>query len=120
MANWNEDKKQFDENFARSMVEYHEKYAEWSKDKEKFLKEQSQKNSEVDHFIQCYNNGETDAVTEYYSLLLESIKLPFEYDRQVELELNSENKMLLIDLLLPTVNDIPKLKKKLLILNQKK
>lgn len=111
LASWNEDKIQFDENFARSIVKYHEKLAKWSKDKEKFLKEQSQKNGEVDCFIQCYNNGEADAIVEYYSLVLENIKLPFEYDRQVELELNSENQMLLIDLLLPTVDDIPKLKK---------
>ncbi len=44
-------------------------------------------------------------------MVLENIKLSFEYDRQVELKLNSENKMLLIDLLLTTVDDIPKLKK---------
>lgn len=111
LACWNEDKIQFDESFARSMVKYHEKFAKWSKDKEVFLKEQSQKNGEVDCFIQCYNNGEADAIVEYYSLVLENIGFPFEYDRQVELELNSENKMLLIDLLLPTVDDIPKLKK---------
>ncbi|WP_312432809.1 restriction endonuclease [Lacrimispora sp.] len=111
LVDWNEEKKQFEENFAKSMIKYNEKHAKWNKDKEDFLKEQFQKNGEVDHFIQCYNNGETDAVVEYYSLVLENIKLPFEYDKQVELDLNSENKMLLIDLLLPTIDDIPNLKK---------
>jgi len=111
LNSWNEEKKQFDENFSRSMVKYHEDFAKWSKEKEEFLKEQSRKNSEVEHFIHCYSNGETDAVVEYYSLVLENIKLPLEYDRQVEIELNSENKMLLIDLLLPTIDDIPNLKK---------
>lgn len=111
LNNWNEDKKQLEENFSRSMVKYYERFANWSKDKEEFLKEQLRKNNEVDHFIQCYNNGETDAVAEYYALVLENIKLPFEYDRQTEIELNSENKMLLIDLYLPTIEDIPNLKK---------
>lgn len=111
LNSWNEDKKQFEENFAKSMEKYHESYAKWNKDKEEFLKEQALKNSEVDYFIQCYNNGETDAIVEYYSLVLENIKLPFEYDGQVEIELNSENKMLLLDLLLPAVDDVPNLKK---------
>lgn len=36
---WNEDKIQFDENFARSIVKYQEKLVKWSKDKVEFLKE---------------------------------------------------------------------------------
>lgn len=111
LNSWNEEKKQLEENFAKSMIKYHENFAKWSKEKEEFLKEQTRKNSEVDYFIQCYSNGEADAVVEYYSLVLENIKLPFEYDRQVEIEFNSENKMLLIDLLLPTIENIPNLKK---------
>ena len=111
LNNWSEEKKIFDEEFSRSMVKYYENFANWCKAKEEFQKEQSRKNSEVDHFIQCYNNGESDAIAEYYALVLENIKLPFEYDRQTEVEFNSDNKMLLLDLLLPTIEDIPNLKK---------
>ena len=89
---------------------YNDSVTQWEGKRNTFLKEQSASNDQIDQFFEKYKVGNIEAVERYYTLLLEKIKLPFTFDRSVEAEYSADNKTLIIDLLLPTIDDLPKLK----------
>ena len=110
-SRWDTEKNIKQLNHDKEILNYNEKLEIWKKDRDDFKENQSIKNNEVDEFIKNYRNGDSDAISRYYSTVLEQIKMPFEYDRQVEVDYNSENKMLIVDILLPNLEDLPNLKK---------
>lgn len=104
---------------ARSAIEvkndtairdYNALLAQWENERNTFLKEQSEFNDKIDQFFENYKVGNIEAVEWYYTLLLENLKLPFAFTRSVEVEYSSDNKTLIVDLLLPTPDDLPNLK----------
>lgn len=90
---------------------FNEAKTQWEKEKEVFMNKQQECNLKVDKLFEDYNNGEVDAIVKYYKTVINSIKIPFEYDREVEIEYNTDNKMMIIDILLPIIDDLPNLKK---------
>ena len=90
--------------------DYNALLAQWENKRNIFLKEQSELNDKIDQFFESYKVGNIEAVEWYYTLLLEKLKLPFTFNRSVEVEYSADNKTLIIDLLLPTIDDLPKLK----------
>lgn len=91
-------------------LDYNAAVTQWEKRRDTFLKEQYEANSKIDQFFEEYKNGNIEAVERYYMLLLEKTKLPFNFDRAVEVEYRADSKTLIIDLLLPVIDDLPKLK----------
>ncbi|MCR3759386.1 restriction endonuclease [Clostridium felsineum] len=110
-SRWEFNKKSIENKYAEEVKTYKDNLEKWEKGKENFKKLQAKNNDEVDKFIKEYKAGNSHAIEKYYSLVLENIKMPFEYDRQVEVEYNKDNKMIIVDILLPTIDDLPKLKK---------
>lgn len=82
----------------------------WKERKAEFLRLQSQKNNEIDILFKDYISGEKKAIEKYYTFLIEKIKLPFDYNISMEAEYLSEDKTFIVDVLLPSVQDIPNLK----------
>jgi len=93
-----------------ALQDYNACVTQWENRRNTFLKEQSESNEKIDQFFEKYKVGNIEAVERYYTLLLEKINLPFTFDRSVEVEYNADNKTLIIDLLLPTIDDLPNLK----------
>lgn len=93
-----------------ALQDYKASVTQWENRRNTFLKEQSESNEKIDQFFEKYKVGNIEAVERYYTLLLEKINLPFTFDRSVAVEYNADNKTLIIDLLLPTIDDLPNLK----------
>ena len=89
---------------------YKKSVEEWKEGKKAFEQEQSEKNESVDELKKNVINGEAEAVSEYIVLTLDIIDNPLEYAMEYEVEYNNDNKMAIIDITLPTVEDIPTLK----------
>lgn len=112
--NYNQEQYDKDHNAWEAEVkaanEYDRLMAEWEKDEANYLASQEESNKSVDDFAEACSSGEPWAIERYTSLLLSHIKQPFTYEQGVDVEFSAEEKKAIIDLLLPTKEDIPTLK----------
>ncbi|MEI0558130.1 restriction endonuclease [Brachyspira intermedia] len=90
--------------------EYYKKCEEWNIREAEFKKNQEEHNNEIDLFFKNYKAGKKEAVEQYFIMLLEKLELPFEYGKSTEIEYNPDEKMMIIDMFLPIIDDIPNLK----------
>ena len=95
----------------QNKIEYEKKLKQWEKDKEEFDAEKNTYNKNIDDIFVQYNAGEKNGIENFYSLLFSEIKLPIVYNAEVEFEYFNDNKMLVLELTLPNIDDLPKLKK---------
>ncbi len=90
---------------------YEKRKNEWQTQKNEYLCKQQQYNAQIDNMFVSYEKGNKEAIEKYFSILLNRISLPVVYDKDVEVEYNLENRMLIIDLILPNIEDFPNVKK---------
>lgn len=92
------------------LFDFNDSLAQWEQKRDSFLLKQSEANKKIDCFYEDYINGETEAVEQYYTLLLEKIELPINYNKTITTEYNSKNRTLIVDILLPSIEEVPNLK----------
>ena len=92
------------------MQKYKNDDIEWNDRRIEFEKKQAEENNKVDLFFKQYKEGNVEAVERYFQLVLERISLPFNYSKSVEIEYEPTSKTIIVDLFLPIIDDIPKLK----------
>lgn len=109
-ADWVEAEKLREANNQQMKESYSKSVEMWEEGKKAFEREQSEKNESVEEFKKNVINGEAEAVSEYIVLSLNIIDNPLEYTTEYEAEYNNDNKMAIVDVTLPTVEDIPTLK----------
>ena len=107
---WEVRVKEFEENHEKNMKIFKEKLEQWQIENDKFYEKQAIQNKEIDGFKDDFKEGISYAVEKYYKLLLEKVKFPFEFENSVELEYQSDNKNLIVDMLLPCKEELPTLK----------
>lgn len=108
---WNVYRDQKQAEYAEEMCQYNEVVAEWEIRKQAFLKRQNNQNNEIDEVLRKYNEGNQQAIEQYNMLALNDEVLPIDFESEIEVEYNSNNKMLIVDMFLPTMEKLPKLKK---------
>ena len=111
--NWENLKKDIEKLNLEDQEKYQNDLHQWEKKKRKFEKNQLSKNKEVDLFFEKFKQGENKSVEEYFVRSLEKITFPFQYKIFSEMEYNAENKTLIVDITLPTMNVLPYKKCKL-------
>lgn len=82
----------------------------WEREKGEFERRQSEENAAIDLRFDSFTKGERESVEWLIVAALERIEFPFDYDKYAEVEYNSENKSIIVDYSLPSIDDIPKLK----------
>lgn len=82
----------------------------WEARKSEFLAAKEQKNQAIDEFKKNVADGNEESVSEYLVLALSKQEVPIDYDSLYEVQYNSENKMVIVDITLPTIENLPKLK----------
>lgn len=107
---WAAAEKEREEHNQQLSHSYKKKIEEWEAAKQAFQKEQNQKNEGVDQFKENVLAGDQDAVAEYIVLTLNKYDNPLEYAMDYQAEYSRESKMAIVDVALPTTEDIPKLK----------
>ncbi len=74
----------------------------------KFESAQQEKINKANKYKQAYINR--DAVAEFLCFILEDSFYPFEFECTPRIEYNNENKLLVVDYYLPTIDEIPNIK----------
>mgnify|MGYP000884861240 CR=1 FL=1 len=110
-SEWNRSKKNKELQYDKDVNDYKKKLEQWQRDKEVFKEKQSLKNEEISNFAENFEHGLPETIARYYTTVIDKIEMPIEYDRQTEIEYNPENKLLVMDILLPIIDDLPMLKK---------
>lgn len=92
----------------------------WQIRKENFAINQEKKNTKVDELKAKYMSCDQSAVTEYCELVLSNSQYPDSFPKSFELDYNPENKILVIEYSLPTIEDLPSLNEVKFIKNELK
>ena len=79
-------------------------------ERELFYQERKKINELIDIFKIKYSNLETEAIEQYCNLVLSNSIYPSSFPQSFELEYSKNNKSLIVDYRLPTLEDLPKVK----------
>jgi restriction system protein len=82
---------------------------EWEVAKQQFKQDQQQQNLKIDHLKEQYFQRDTEAVLQYCELVLNNSQYPDEFPKDFELELNPDNKLMIVEYVLPGPDQFPKL-----------
>lgn len=96
--------------YEEDINKYNNDIAEWNKRKDSFIKEQNEYNQKIDELKLLYMNKDLSAILEYCELVLNRSELPELFKKDFELEYNTDTKILIIDYLLPNIEDLPNIK----------
>lgn len=110
LKTWEDQKAAIEKRNESVLAAYQKEKEAWETERADFKQKQDEENQRVDQLFEQYNAGDANAIERYFQLALERIEFPFDYDRSVDLEYHADAKMLLVDLFLPAIEDIPKLK----------
>ena len=108
--NWKKDKISIEQSNHLITEKYESSVKEWETRRINFERTQAEENHKIDLFFEQYKSGNVEAVERYFRIVLEKIELPFSYSKSVEVEYHPSVKTIVVDFLLPVLDDIPKLK----------
>lgn len=108
---WELDKEEIESRNARSQKINEDSLKEWQAEKAEYEANQAAFNQKVDDWYESFKSGNPEAVEVYISSLLERIEYPFDFNIQTEIEYSAETNSVIIDVQLPTVEDLPNLQK---------
>lgn len=92
----------------------------WQKKKDDFADKQEKKNKKVDDLKAKYMVCDQSAVLEYCELVLSNSQYPDSFPKSFELDYNPENKILVVEYSLPTIEALPTLNEVKFIKNELK
>ena len=86
------------------------KEEEWLSEFQSFEKEKDMRNSEVDTIKINYFKKEKSAIISFYSRILNSINYDSNFQKSIEVDFNHETNVLMIEYLLPSIEQFPNIK----------
>ena len=109
LAAWEELSASIQQKNSSLQKQYEQACKVWNDKKALFEKEQAANNEAVDKFKDDFSNGDIAAIERYFTLYLESLNYPFDYNNKVDCEYSKEEKRMIVDCMLPSMEDIPNL-----------
>lgn len=107
---WKKEKIEIEATNQSSIDTYQELKKKWKKRKDEFEERQNENNKRVDSLFRKAKTGDAIAIEWYFQKGIEKLELPIDYSRAVELEYDPEGKTLIVEIMLPILEDIPNLK----------
>jgi restriction system protein len=107
---WEKKKAQINSQNEELKKEHTIKVKEWEREKAEFLAQQEEKNRQVDQQKQAYESLDPDAIESYCDLVLSNSQYPDYFPKDWEMSYNPENKILIIDYILPDLDSLPRIK----------
>lgn len=89
---------------------YKENLATWGEKEKGFYINQNKENELIDKKKAKYESKDPSAINEFIELILSKSYYPKDFKKDFTIDLNNENKILIIDFKLPELENIPKLK----------
>ena len=88
---------------------YDELEKEWERQKEEYYSNQEQHNLKVDRLKELYFKCDSNAVLEYCELVLNNSEYPESFPKDFDLQYNDDNRILIVEYVLPAPEQLPKL-----------
>ena len=101
--------KHYEQQLEQAEKDYQKQIDSWEKEQESFIKKQSEFNAIVDEQKALYLSASNEAIISYCDMVLSNSKYPEFFPKEYEISYSSENKVLIVDYLLPAPEVIPTL-----------
>lgn len=101
---------QLDKDYDSEIKKWESETSEWEKRKEIFMQEQKDYNAKIDEMKDSYLNQNVDSIIEYCEMVLNNSNYPETFTKNYELEYNPDNKILVVEYELPSMESFPKVK----------
>ncbi len=82
----------------------------WKKEKDDYYKKQEIHNKHIEQLKKDYDTAKVDAIEQYFDIALNSTYFPTTLNRDLELQYKKEQKTLIVNYILPNIEEIPTLK----------
>ncbi len=103
--------KEIDKNFDEiEMKKWENDVLEWERRKADFLRQQNEFNSKIDEMREAYLEKNPNSILEYCEMVLNNSEYPETFPKNFELEYNPDNKILIVEYELPSIESLPKVK----------
>lgn len=110
VSKWEDEKKRIEQENQLINMKYNSELEKWENRKKIYEREKTENNNKIDKLYEDCKSGNVDAVEQFFMSVLETIELPFYYSKSVEIEYDPSAKIIIVDYLLPVIEDIPNLK----------
>jgi restriction system protein len=91
--------------------QYDTQLKQWEIELTQFQQRQDENNAYIETVFQKYKIGDTASIEIYFTWVLERIYMPFDnFDKTIDIEYDGENKRIIIDMVFPTIENLPTLK----------
>jgi restriction system protein len=88
---------------------YDELEKEWERQRDEYYKNQEQHNLKVENLKELYFKCDSNAVLEYCEIVLNNSEYPESFPKNFDLEYNADNRILIVEYVLPAPEQFPRL-----------
>jgi restriction system protein len=99
-----------DKDFENEMQKWEKDVVEWEKRKNEFVQKLNDFNTKIDQMTESYLNQDITSIIEYSEMVLNNSKYPDSFPKSFELEYNPNNKILIVEYELPSIECFPTVK----------
>ncbi len=92
------------------MKKWENAVSEWEKRKADFLQQQDDFNAKIDKMREAYLSQNPESIIEYCEMVLNNSEYPETFPQNFELEYNPDNRILIVEYELPSIECLPKVK----------
>jgi len=96
--------------YQKDMINYNNEVDAWNAKKAEFIRIQNEYNERIDELKRKYFEADVSAILENCGIVLNSSVLPDMFNKDFELDYNPDNKILIIDYMLPNIESFPNIK----------
>lgn len=96
--------------YEESLADFRKQVEEWEAEKAEFLKNQNEYNGRIEELKSKYYSYDASAILEYCEIVLSNSSLPDFISKEFEIDYNPDNKILIIDYMLPNIEAFPNIK----------
>lgn len=107
LEEWEEEKEKVREKAKDLEIEHKKAIQKWEKDKEIYLRKQASSNKKIQEQENAYFRKDPNAIEDYCEMVLSNSVYPETFPQDWDLEYNSNNKILIVDYLLPNHEQVP-------------
>jgi len=95
---------------AQGIKDWESDLLSWESRKQDFFKQQEEFNKKIDQMKGLYLKGNTPSIEEYSDMVLNNSNYPSSFPKNYELDYNPDNKILVVEYQLPSIECFPKIK----------
>ena len=98
------------EQYQKKLEDFKVKIGEWNQMKEDYIQKQTEYNAIIELFKTLYLSSDSDAIIKYCDMVLSDSVLPDFINKEYDIDYNPENRILIIDYMLPEMEAYPNIK----------